>query len=108
MRLDRFARIALLSDEAAGGAVSGFVHDELARGGLIRFAHQVPHLTVRIAEARERAQTLRVLQHDAGPLEALGLRLVRFAARRLGPVEVDLVMRPITERGVARLPAAAE
>src|SRR5690349_15244211 len=86
----------------------GFVFHYLSNLGIVGLFHQVPDAPFRVAEPRERAETLGVGETHGRAINGFGLFQVRFATGGFCPVEVDLGMGAVTERFVAGLTASTK
>jgi len=90
--------LTLAGAQATAGAITCLLLDEAGRSGLVAALHQVPDLALGVAEARERAQRIRVVEYQGRAFDVLGLNIVGLAARRLGAVEADALVRAVAER----------
>src|SRR5580704_16949199 len=106
--LDRLAARAVPGHEPSRGAGIDLTHEHLTHLRLVGALHLIPHLPVRIAEAREGAQALRVRQRHRRALHELRLLAVGFAARALGAIEADLLMAAVAEGLVPGMAAATQ
>src|ERR1700722_20659699 len=80
----------------------------LPRVRIVGFIDETPHLSMRVAEARESTQCFQVRERHGGALHDLGLFLIGFPARGFGAVEFYFCVRTIAERLFRTMPAAAQ
>src|SRR2546423_14522698 len=106
--LDLFSARPNPGGDAARGTGVDLAEDRRPQPGVVSTLDLVPHLSVRIAEARARTQRLRVREREGGSFQDLRLFAIRGAKGRFGAVEADLPMGAVAERLGLRLAAAAE
>src|SRR2546430_11655175 len=69
--LDRLAALPIPGDEAPRGTVVDLSQESRPQPGVVSTLDLVPHLSVRIAEARARTQRLRVRERQGGSFQDL-------------------------------------
>src|SRR5215472_5423669 len=108
LRLERRVTAAFEGHEPAGGAVADLANEIGAHLRVLGALHLVPHLAVRIAEARPGTERLGVRQRVRRPLEHLSLLEIRCAARGFRAIEADLLVGTVAEGLGGGVPAATE
>src|SRR5260370_19725287 len=106
--LDRLAGRSIPDHEAPRRTVVDLPQESRPPPGVLSTLDLVPHLSVRIAEARARTQLLRVRERERRTFQDLRLFAIRSAGGGLGAVETDLLMGAVAERLGFRLAAPAE
>src|SRR5437660_12573908 len=88
--LDRLAARPIPGDEASRGTVVDLAEESRPQPGVVSTLDLVPHLSVRIAEARARTQRLRVREREGGSFQDLRLFAIRGTGGGFGAVEDDI------------------
>jgi hypothetical protein len=92
--------------ETSRRAIVDLADEQLLDVGMIGPLDLVPDLTVRVAEASERAEAFRIGELMEWAVQHLGLIEIGFTAGRLGSFKSDLRVRAVTE-GLGSRPAAS-
>src|SRR5256885_2192252 len=106
--LDRLAALPIPGDEAPRGTVVDLSQESRPQRGVVSTLDLVPHLSVRIAEARARTQRLRIREREGGSFQDLRLFAIRGTGGGFGAVEADLRVGAVAERLGFRLTAPAQ
>src|ERR1700733_2821398 len=108
VRFDRLSGRVVPGDQSPRRALADLSQEDLPGARIVGLIHQIPYLSVWVAEARKCTQLFRVGQRQAGTFDDFGLLLIRFAAGGFSAVEMRASMRAVAERLLRAMSAATE